>query len=92
MLVLTGMEKPCDLAIWFVNTPEELEAQIGEFAANLHGAPLWITWKKKIPGIVSRLSQQEVRAAGMANGLVDYKIASIDETWSGLLFTRAKTL
>jgi hypothetical protein len=29
-----------------------------------------------------------VREPGMAHGLVDYKVAAIDETWSGLRFKR----
>jgi hypothetical protein len=29
-----------------------------------------------------------VRSFGLAAGWVDYKICAIDETWSGLLFTR----
>jgi hypothetical protein len=28
--------------------------------------------------------------AGLAAGLVDYKVCSIDSTWSGLRFTRRK--
>jgi hypothetical protein len=31
-----------------------------------------------------------VRAAGLARGLVDHKVAKVDETWSGLLFTTRK--
>jgi hypothetical protein len=31
-----------------------------------------------------------VRQVGLASGLVDYKICSVDATWSGLRFTRRK--
>jgi hypothetical protein len=41
-------------------------------------------------GIKTNLTQQIVRQAGLAVGLVDYKICAIDATWSGLLFTRRK--
>ena len=33
---------------------------------------------------------QAALQAGLAAGLVDYKICSIDETWSALKFTRRK--
>ena len=36
------------------------------------------------------LTQNDVRRYGLDSGLVDYKIAAIDETWSGLLFARRK--
>jgi len=38
----------------------------------------------------SDLTQQVVRKACMARGLVDYKICAVDPTWSGLLFRRKK--
>jgi len=54
--------------------------------------PVWIAWPKKKSGVKSDLTQQFVRQMGLANNLVDYKICSIDETWSGLLFKyRGKT-
>ena len=51
---------------------------------------LWIAWPKRSSGIVSDLTQAIVRKIAEAHGLVDYKIASIDETWAGLRFTRLK--
>jgi hypothetical protein len=32
------------------------------------------------------LTEAEVRARGLATGLVDNKVCAIDETWSGLRF------
>jgi len=36
------------------------------------------------------LGQPVVREAGIAAGMVDFKICSIDKTWSGLRFTLKK--
>jgi hypothetical protein len=47
---------------------------------------LWIAWPKKASGVASDLSQTAVRKVGLASGLVDYKVCSIDTTWSGLKF------
>ena len=51
---------------------------------------LWIVWPKKSSGVASDLTQAVVRKIGLAAGLVDYKVCSIDRTWSGLLFARRK--
>jgi hypothetical protein len=51
---------------------------------------LWIVWPKKTSNLKANLTQQIVREAGLAAGLVDYKICAIDATWSGLLFTQRK--
>ena len=54
------------------------------------GGGMWIAWQKKSSGAVTDLTQTEVRRYGLDAGLVDYKIAAINQTWSGLLFARRK--
>ena len=51
---------------------------------------LWIMWPKQASGVPTDLTQNTVRALGLASGLVDYKICAIDDTWSGLRFTRRR--
>jgi hypothetical protein len=51
---------------------------------------LWICWPKKSSGTVTDVTQNVVRALGLDAGLVDFKICSIDATWSGLCFTKRK--
>ena len=76
-----------DMRIWFVRTRAELESGIDAAARNSQNTPLWIAWPKKQSRYSSDLTQQMVRDAGLNAGLVDYKICSMDETWSALLFT-----
>jgi hypothetical protein len=83
-------EPPCDLILWFVKTLNELAGDIDRVTAAIGKDGLWIIWPKKVSGVVTDLTQNVVRAAGLAAGLVDYKISAIDETWSGLKFTRRK--
>lgn len=58
--------------------------------AMAEGGGMWIAWPKKSSGVVTDLTQKDVRRYGLDSGLVDYKIAAIDETWSGLIFARRK--
>jgi CheY-like chemotaxis protein len=78
------------LGLWFVRSRNRLEARVGRLAVRVGDGGLWIIWPKKSSGIRSDLNQNIVRRAGLAAGLVDYKICAVDETWSGLLFTRRK--
>lgn len=78
----------CDLFVWFVRSRDELENRIAEMAVWADHGPLWIAWPKKASATATDLTQQHVRDAGLATGLVDYKICSIDKTWSGLLFRK----
>ncbi len=47
---------------------------------------LWISWPKRSSNVETDVSENLVREIGLANGLVDVKVAAIDETWSGLKF------
>ena len=47
---------------------------------------LWVSWPKLSSTLISDLSENVVREIGLANGLVDVKVAAIDEDWSGLKF------
>jgi hypothetical protein len=49
---------------------------------------LWACWPKRSSGIRTDLSENTVRDHGLSTGLVDVKVAAIDEVWSGLMFVR----
>jgi hypothetical protein len=55
------------------------------------GGMLWAVWPKKTSSIASDLSENAVRHAGLRAGIVDTKVCAIDETWSGLRFSRRRT-
>jgi hypothetical protein len=75
----------------FVPDSAALEAQFADAkAAIAPGGSLWICWPKKTSGVQSDLSEREVRDYALERGLVDFKIAAIDQTWSGLRFSRRK--
>jgi hypothetical protein len=75
-----------DLVIWFVKSQEDLNKRINEVKARVGKGGLWIAWPKKSSGVLSNLTQAAVRKKGLSSGLVDYKVCSIDKTWSGLKF------
>ena len=56
------------------------------------GGRLWLAWPKKASGTPTDLAQDDVRAFGLTAGWVDYKIAALDPTWSGLCFARRSAL
>ena len=85
-----GVSEDCEMAIWFVRSQLDLAQAIQAASAMMALQSLWFAWPKKTSGIASDLTQQVVRDAGLANDWVDYKICSIDSTWSGLLFARRK--
>jgi hypothetical protein len=52
----------------------------------------WVAWPRKAAGHVSTLSDEAVRATLLPTGLVDVKVAALDEDWSGLKFVWRREL
>jgi hypothetical protein len=47
---------------------------------------LWISWPKQAARMDTDIHENIVRDIGLKCGLVDVKVAAIDEAWSGLKF------
>ena len=78
------------LIIWFVKSSKDLSTRVARMAELAGQGGIWIAWPKRTSGMATDLTQAVVRKLGLAAGLVDYKISSIDSTWSGLKFARRK--
>jgi CheY-like chemotaxis protein len=78
-----------DLVITFARTPAELDDELPVAMESVaEGGSLWVAWPKGGKGARGELTQLVVRERGMAVGWVDYKIASLDDTWSALRFKK----
>jgi hypothetical protein len=80
---------PADLVICFLRSKAELDARLLPMRELMQNG-LWFAWPKKSSGVRTDLTEDVIRAAGLANGLVDYKVCAIDDIWSGLKFARVK--
>lgn len=82
-----GRARDLDFLHVFVRDRKQLAAAFPR--AKLRIKPngvLWVSWPKLTSTLTSDLSENVVREIGLANGLVDVKVAAIDEDWSGLKF------
>ncbi len=86
-----GARGQADVVICFVKSKAELADQLtSAIAAMAEGGGLWFAWPKKASGIVTDLSENDIRDAALPKGIVDYKVCAIDATWSGLKFARRR--
>ena len=86
----THADSTAEVTLWFLRSRSELDTGIDRMARISGDGRLWICWPKKSSGIITDVTQNVVRSAGLAVGLVDFKICAIDGTWSGLCFTKRK--
>lgn len=79
-----------DITVWFVTSRRQLERRIDTLSRHATRGGLWIAWPKKSSPRTSDVTQSVVRKVGEAAGLVDFKVAAIDGTWTGLRFTHRR--
>ncbi len=76
---------PLDVAVAFFTRRRELERRFEGLAqAVFPDGALWVAWPKRSSGVETDLTEDIVREVALPAGLVDNKVAAIDETWSGL--------
>lgn len=86
---VVGDGPPADVIVFFTTELASLASRFQSLREQLAtGGGLWIAWPKKASGVPTDLTENVVRAIGLAHGLVDNKVCAIDETWSGPRFMR----
>ena len=73
-------------AVWaFFTRADALHAALPRLRAAIAPAGMiWISWPKKAAKTDTDLTEDRIRAAALAGGLVDVKVCAVDATWSGL--------
>lgn len=80
-----------DVALLFVDTLKQLRQRFESAERVTDGGPVWLIWPKRDGGRPSDVTQAAAREHALAIGWVDYKFASIDATWTGLVVRRRRT-
>ncbi|HWH13926.1 MAG TPA: hypothetical protein VNT51_04215 [Miltoncostaeaceae bacterium] len=90
--LLRRARAPIDVALLFVHDAAALRRRLpAAQAAMTPAGALWVAWPKRASGVPTDVTEDVVRAAGLARGLVDTKVCAVDATWSGLrLVTRLR--
>jgi hypothetical protein len=84
-------DDPYDIILLFCPTLAALEQNYDASYRRLTMAgALWVAWPKRSSGILTDITETAVRSHALTHGLVDVKIAAIDDTWSGLKLVRRK--
>ncbi len=75
---------PCDVALVFVRALVELDAVVRWGELVYPSGAVWVAWPRKAAGHDSQVDENAIRDAALAVGMVDVKVAAIDDDWSGL--------
>lgn len=83
----TRLGKTHDYIHYFTQKQQDLRKQFPQLMQALaKNGMLWISWPKGSSKLPRDVNENVVREIGLASGMVDVKIAAIDDDWSGLKF------
>jgi hypothetical protein len=82
-----------DVVVAFVRDLKSLQRDIEALAKSITvDGSLWIAWPRRAGGHISDIRDNDVRAAVLPLGLVDVKVAALDDDWSALKMMWRKEL
>jgi hypothetical protein len=83
-VVVVAPPDAADVIISFFRTADELAPRLSDLVKRIYPAgALWIAWPRRAGGHLSDITDTIVRREALALGVVDVKVAAIDNDWSG---------
>jgi hypothetical protein len=77
--------EPADIIIAFHSALEEMRRNLPLLGRRIFPAgAIWVAWPRRAAGHESDIREQDIRTIALPLGLVDVKVAALDEHWSGL--------
>ncbi len=74
-----------DLVVFFTKRRSELRRRIDSIGRTIHpNGVVWVAWPKRASKVPTDMTEDAVREVVLPLGLVDVKVAAVDDTWSGL--------
>jgi len=85
LLLLGRPQAPIKVAHIFVTACADLEAKLHQLLPLLERAGfIWVSWPKKAAGVPTDITEDVIRKVALPMHLVDTKVCSVDNVWSGL--------
>ncbi|HCT81474.1 MAG TPA: DUF3052 domain-containing protein [Micromonosporaceae bacterium] len=85
--------KEADIVVAFYRSRSELERDVAKMPTQLAKTAMWwVVWPRKAGGHTSDITENLLRELILPTGLVDVKVAALDDDWSGLKFVWRKEL
>ena len=84
-LVDADRDGRADLIIAFFSAADQIAGQLDGLARRIYpDGALWAAWPRRAGGHRSDITDNVIRREALPIGLVDVKVAAIDDDWSGL--------
>ena len=82
---MVSAPESADVILAFFDEVADLPDQLPELGRRVHpDGAVWAMWPRRAGGHDSNVSENAIRDAALPLGLVDVKVAAVDDDWSGL--------
>lgn len=93
LTVKRSLRGGADVVLCFVTARRDLARRASPLrTAIAPDGAVWVCWPKKASKVPTDVTEDVVRDVLLPTGLVDVKVAAVDETWSGLKLVVRKAL
>src|SRR5258706_10649614 len=84
-IVKKDVPPPWDFVHLFTNEIAELERQLFKLRSEIKSnGMIWVSWYKKSSKLPTEITEDIIRDTCLPLGLVDVKVCSVSDEWSGL--------
>jgi hypothetical protein len=84
-MLVADADDPADVILAFFRAAGEITDRLPALGRRVFPAgAVWALWPRRAAGHVSDITDNVVRSCALDLGLVDVKVAAVDEDWSGL--------
>jgi hypothetical protein len=85
----TRLPREVDMTLLFATSRNRLDKRLPLVVEHTSPAGMvWVCWPKKASKVPTDVDENVVRSTGLALGVVDVKVAAVDDVWSALKFVR----
>ncbi len=85
LLAADEADGAADVVVAFFLSAAEIPGRLPALARRIYpGGAIWAAWPRRAAGHASDITDTVVRSHALELGLVDVKVAAIDDDWSGL--------
>lgn len=76
------------VTLCFIREVDSLQRALSAVRGLATATKLWVVWRKKASQAGSTVTERLIREHALDLGLVDYKICSVSDVWSAMLFAK----
>jgi hypothetical protein len=83
--ILKRLAPEIDVVHLFTKSKDEMSVLVSRYMLKIKSkGAIWVSWQKKSSKVETNITEDVIREVALPMGLVDIKVCSVNDVWSGL--------